>query len=220
MKTFLKLTICIISVLASSHHVYAIEIASINAIRNAAKVTIYENGTYKNLDFNNNDLGKKDNYLNLMENIFELNLLKEASLVKNDIVTWAEVSDICKMPEKKEILRKIEFLNPAKSIENLVDEIAKEIFEIKGQLIECGIENVIFNIIEESYLVSSPSVARKQMVIFSYMIDYSGRFRKIKLNLKSSFQSPEFELKSSHLDFRNTKEIENHSKKLFKKLNP
>ena len=156
-----------------------------------------------------------------MESIFELNLLKEASLVKNDIVTWAEVSDICKMPEKKEILRKIDFLNPATSIENLVGEMAKEIFGIKGQLIECGIENVIFNVIEESYLVSSPSVARKQMVIISYMIDYSERFMKIKSNIKSSFQSSEFQIGSgSQLDFRYAKEIEHHSKKLFKQVNP
>ena len=78
----------------------------------------------------------------------------------------------------------------------------------------------MFNVIEERYLISSPSVARKQLVIFSYMIDYSERFMKIKSNLKSSFQSPEFEIKSTHLDFRNTKEFENHSKKLFKQLNP
>ena len=125
-----------------------------------------------------------------------------------------------KMPDKKEILRKIDFLNPTANTEILVGEMAKEIHRIKDQLIECGIKNVIFNVIEERYLISSPSVARKQMVIFSYMIDYSGRFMQIIANLKSSFQSPEFEIKSPHLDFRNTKEIEHHSKKLFKQLNP
>ena len=220
MKTFLKLFICIISVLASFHHVYANEIASITAIRKATKVTIFENGSYKNLDYNNNDLGKKELYLDVMEDMFELNIGVEAVLAKKEIVPWVEISNICKMPDKKEILRKIDFLNPAASIEDLVGEMAKEIYRIKGQLIECGVKNVMFNVIEERYLISSPSVARKQLVIFSYMIDYSERFMKIKSNLKSSFQSPEFEIKSTHLDFRNTKEFENHSKKLFKQLNP
>jgi hypothetical protein len=135
------------------------------------------------------------------EELFDANIGSEAFLAKHEIVPWVDVSNICKMLEKKEILRKIDFLNPTKSIENLVGEMAKEIYGIKGQLIECGIQNVIFNVIEEGYLISSPSVARKQMVIFSYMIDYSGRFMKINSNLKSSFQSPEFEIKSPILIF-------------------
>jgi hypothetical protein len=216
MKTFLKLIICIISALASFHHVHAIEIASITAIRKATKVTIFENGSYKNLDY----IGNNDRYLDNWEELFDANIGSEAFLAKHEIVPWVDVSNICKMLAKKEILRKIEFLNPTKSIENLVGEMAKEIYGIKGQLIECGIQNVMFNVIEEGYLISSPSVARKQMVIFSYMIDYSGRFMKINSNLKSSFQSPEFEIKSPHLDFRYAKEIENHSKKLFKQLSP
>lgn len=217
MKTFYKLIICIISVLASHHHVYAIEIASITAIRKATKVTIFENGSYKNLDY----IGNNDRYLDNWEEVFDTNIGSEAFLAKNEIVTWVDVSNICKMPEKKEILRKIEFLNPAKSIENLVGEMAKEIYGIKGQLIECGIKNVIFNVIEEGYLIGPPSVARKQMVIFSYMIDYSERFMKVKSNIKSSFQSPEFQIGSgSQLDFRYAKEIEHHSKKLFKQVNP
>ena len=220
MKTFLKLIICIISVLASHHQVYANEIASITAMRKATKVTIFENSTYKNSDFNNNDMGRPESYLDYMEDLFDLNIGREAVLAKKEIVPWVDISNICKMPEKKEILIKIDFLNPAASTDSLVSEMAKEIHKIKSQLIECGINNVMFNVIEERYLISSPSVARKQMVIFSYMIDYSGIFMQIIANLKSSYQSPEFEIKSPHLDFLNTKEIENHSKKLFKQINP
>ncbi len=220
MKTFLKLIICIVSVLTSSHQIYANEIASITAIRKATKLQINENGSYKNLDFNYNDLDKKDGYLDYMEDIFEMNVRFEATLVKKEIVPWVDVSNVCKMPEKKEILRKIDFLNPTVNAENLVVEMAKEIYKIKSQLIECGIKTVIFNVMEERYLINSPSLARKQMVILSYMIDYSGRFMRIILNSQTSFQTSEFELKSPHLDFRNRKEIENHSKKLFLQLNP
>jgi hypothetical protein len=214
MNTFLKLIICIIFVLASSHHVYANEIASITAIRKATKLQIFENGSYKNLDYSNN-------YLDVIEDLFDTSIGREALLAKNEIVPWIEISTGCKMPEKKEILRKIDFLNPALNIENLVGEMAKEIYRIKSQLIICGVKNVIFNVIEENYLISSTSVARKQMRIFSYGIDYSGGIMKNTLNLKSYFQSPEYEISSgSQFDFKYTKEIEYHSKKLFKQLNP
>jgi hypothetical protein len=207
MNKFFKLII--IFTLASAHYVYADDIASITAIRKATKLQIFENGSYKNLDY----IGNNDGYLHDSEEFFNASIRTEVRLAKHTFVHWDDISIHCKMPEKNEILRKIDFLNPGINIENLVSEMAKEIGSIKSQLIECGIKNVIFNVIEEGYFMSSPLVARKRMVVFSYMIDYSEIFMKNTLNIKSYFQSPEFKIGSgSQLDFKYTKEIEHHSK--------
>ena len=96
MKIFLKLIFCIISVMASPCHVYANEIASITAIRSATKVTIFDNGSYKKLDYHNNYLGKRDNYLDVMEDMFDLNIGREAILAKKEVILWSDVSNICK----------------------------------------------------------------------------------------------------------------------------
>ena len=51
------------------------------------------------------------------------------------------------------------------------------------------------------------------------MIDYSRETAKIKLKTISTFQTKEFDVKSQHPKFDYKSEIENHSKKLFNKLN-
>ena len=175
--------------------------------RVATKIQIASNGSYKILEYISKDI-----YIDLLES----NIRVEGELAKHEIVEWFEIQTSCKLPEKKEFLKSIDYLNPNITLENSLGELEKQIYKIKNQLVECGINNVLFNVMEESFVMSTESIARKHLKITSYMIDYSGRIRKIKINRTSNYLSNEFDIKSQHPRFNYKTEIENHSKKLFK----
>ena len=62
---------------------------------------------------------------------------------------------------------------PNMNLENSLGEMAKYIYKIKSQLAECGINNVLFNVIEESVVMITNPLLRYQLKIGSLMIYYS-----------------------------------------------
>jgi len=207
MNFFTKIIYFNIFFIFSSQQVFADDIAVIGLGREATKIQIASNGSYKILEYISKDI-----YIDLLET----NIRVEGGLAKHEIVEWLEIQASCKLPEKKEFLKTIDHLNPNLTLENSLGELEQQIYKIKNQLGECGINNVLFNVMEESFVMSTESIARKQLKITSYMIDYSGRVRKMKINRTSTYQSNEFDIKSQHPRLNYKSEIENHSKKLFK----
>lgn len=207
MNFFTKIIYFNILFIFSSQQVLADDIAVISLGREVTKIEIASNGSYKILEYI---------YKDMYEDLLEANIGVEGGVAKHEIVPWREIQASCKLPEKKEFLKTIDYLNPNLTLEKSLGELEKQIYKIKNQLGECGINNVLFNFMEESFVMSTESIARKQLKITSYMIDYSGRIRKIKINRTSNYQSNEFDIKSQHPRFNYTSEIENHSKKLFK----
>lgn len=198
----------IILFVLSSQQVFADEIAVLSLGREASRIQTSSNGD-KILEYTS--IYRYDNLLDAI-------IGAEGTLAKHDIVNWSDMEGICKIPEKKEILKTIDYLSPNLNLENSLDEMEKQIYKIKSQLGECGISNVLLNIIEETFVMSSEHVMRKQLKIISYMIDYSRIIRKIRINRTSAYQSKEFEIKSQNLRINFTNEITDHSKKIFKQL--
>lgn len=207
-----KLMIIIFFVL-STNKVFADDIGVIYLVRQASKIEFSQNGTSKILEYRTHDLHEQLEYL------LESNIDDEAEVAKHSIVRWLEIQHHCKLPHQVDILDSVEYLNPNMNLENSLGEMAKYIYKIKSQLAECGINNVLFNVIEESVVMTTDPLLRNQLKIGSLMIDYSRGTSKIKLKTISTFQTKEFDVKSQHPKFDYKSEIENHAKKLFKKIN-